>query len=622
MNILSNKLAQHQLNLYNARNNNSKINVNNNNQVSFSENNNQRSLTYGNFIVTAPMLLNNSYLNTAESKMVGYINSYLQNYINLKPNQPLKIVTDKSNMPFVKLLTREAYKMGSGYVIVDVKDPVLDSYSVNKNSNWITARDNKLALSGGVEIDLSKPNLSYVLSGLTGEEMGAIQSAYFVNLPQELERKLEVNAKEIIVDKLHLEKGQPLFISGNREHEKNIHAIVDFAYRYGAGPIEVKINEDGRNNLERSFLEYGKEELLKNPPSWVVDRYKEFISKRTARLVLEGDDPDELKGVNPDRITLKNSKYSEALKFFHEDRSTPWLIYYIPTTKSALSAYPEAGNNPLIALNMAADDAKKINRVGDTKHIEQLKSFASKINKLNLDAVHFISRDRNPITGVPKTDLTVGLSKGIKGISKGSVFIGAESGTVPYNQRYVANCPTEEVFTSPDRTKTRGHVTTTLPLSLNGNIVKDLYVEFDNTGNIIIPNIKASDNLDIFKKHVEKHKGATMLGELALVADSPIFHLGRIFNNTLIDENAACHIAIGKAYTECLDGSEKISPKEVKDFEESSKINHDATTHIDFMIGSPDVYVEGLRYEPNGSLTKIPLIMNNKFQNFDSYIKK
>ena len=173
--------------------------------------------------------------------------------------------------------------------------------------------------------------------------------------------------------------------------------------------------------------------------------------------------------------------------------------------------------------------------------------------------------------------------------------------------QYMANTPTEEVFSSPDKTKTNGWVSTTLPLCLNGNLVEGIRMRFEN-GKAV--EVYADKNEELWREHIKSAEGGDMLGEVALVANSPIFHTGRVFNNTLLDENAACHIAIGAGFDDCLDGAEDIKDyKERQKYMNENNIN-DSNIHTDFMIGGPNVVVEGVKEDG----TKVTLIKDNQFQ--------
>ncbi|HBH18639.1 MAG TPA: hypothetical protein DDX14_06855, partial [Cyanobacteria bacterium UBA9579] len=406
---------------------------------------------------------------------------------------------------------------------------------------------------------------------------------------------------------LNVKEGQPVRIGGEREHEPNILKLVEYIYQTkGPVPIEVNYNERHPNNFGRTKLQYASDKVLEEVPQSMIEQFQEYLDKNTARLFLDGDDPNELEGVDPKRISKNSAAVGKALKDIRNKMivECPWNIYYAPTTKSAISAYPEFGTDEIKALDKAADDARKINRVGKVhEHTDKLQQVANSLNDLiknqGLDTVHFISVD--PATKKPdgKTDLYIGLSEKSK-------FQAAKE-TTPSGQTYIANTPTEEAFSTPDKTKTRGVVCATMPLNLNGNLVKGIQMKFEN-GKAV--EVKADENEEILKEHVKMHEDADMLGEVALVAGSPIFDLGRVFNNTLLDENAACHIAIGSGYSSCIEGADEIkNNEEKKAYLEKYNVN-DSTTHNDFMIGGPNVVVEGITKDGK----HITLIQDNKFQ--------
>lgn len=556
---------------------------------------------------------------TAETKMVNYIKALLEEK-QVQPDQPIQITTDKQYLPFVKLMVREAYKMGAE-VLINTKEPELEKLRDEAKAKarakgedlvdfeWKKLKTKYLEENNALFITFNEDNSPYKKAKLTQTELNAVIKKNNIQIPRDIQKKLEIIPSEIIDGKLNLRKGQPLRISADREHEPNVLKLVEYAYNNGSGPIEVVYSESSYNNLGRSFYEFASDKVLTEVPDWLIAKHHEYIDKNVASIDLEGDDPKALDGISPERITANSAATGKALKFSFDDQSRPWTIYYAPTTKSAIYAYPEnkkgaiaTPEEKLAALEQAAEHVAKINRVGQgTTHINKLKRIAETINNNKFKEIHFISKDIDPETQKPKTNLYIGLSPK-------SRFATAAEKTIPGKQEFVANCPTEEVFTSPDKRKTHGYVSATMPLSINGYIVDGIYMEFGEDGKIT--KFKATENEEIFKQHIEKHENANMLGEIALVADSPIYEQKRIFNSTLLDENATCHIAVGRGFPTCIEGYENTTnAAEIAKLVADNNVN-DSTTHDDFMIGGPDIIVTGIKEDG----TEITLIENNQFQ--------
>ena len=217
------------------------------------------------------------------------------------------------------------------------------------------------------------------------------------------------------------------------------------------------------------------------------------------------------------------------------------------------------------------------------EHIAMLKARAASLNARRFDAVRF--------TG-PGTDLTIGLLPR-------SRWMAAETETA-WGQTHVPNLPTEEVFTTPDFRRAEGPVRSTMPLVLQGTIVRDLELRFEN-GEIV--EVKASSGEEVVRKQIETDEGSKRLGEVALVdGDSRVGRTGMTFLNTLFDENATSHIAFGQALQDAVEGGKDLTPDELAEH----GVN-DSSVHVDFMIGGPGVDVDGLDADGNA----VPIIREN-----------
>lgn len=554
---------------------------------------------------TVQLSANKETTQTPETKMLSAVNKILNEDLKLEKGQSVVVKADKTHVPFLKVFAEEAYKKGAKDVHVEIEQPEIDAlrkqYCKEPDFAYKQKRAEYYEKQGAKTVTFDANNDPYKLSGLTDKETADVKKTVQVEIPEHIEKKLSdaFNEKEIFHTLLNVQKGQPISISAEREHEKNVLKFVEYAYKNGSGPIDVNFTEPG-DPVGKAKLKYASEDALKDVPSYVADTWRERVDRKTARLFLEGKDPEGMADVDPKRIVIQTKAINEVVKPIRKSGpESQWNIIYAPTTMSVKKTYADIPDT-MKALEKAADDAKNINRVGglDT-HATKLMSVADKMNDFHFKEIHFYSID--PETKQPdgKTDLHIGMHDK-------SRFRAAAKDTDD-GVRYMANTPTEEVFSSPDRTKTNGWVSTTLPLCLNGNLVEGIRMRFEN-GRAV--EVYADKNQELWREHIKSAQDGDMLGEVALVANSPIFHTGRVFNNTLLDENAACHIAVGAGFDDCLDGADKIKDyKERQEYMKQNNIN-DSNIHTDFMIGGPNVIVEGVKADG----TKVTLIKDNQFQ--------
>lgn len=561
-----------------------------------------------------PTSTSSTEVRTPREKMIAYIRAMFTEDPSLGRGRPLRIVADSKYLPFVRLMVEEAYRnFNAGKVFVRLIEPEVEAlkkkYGIgDADFDYRTIEVTELIGTGGTTMHLGNP---YFKSLLTPEEEAQVVESITPKIPPEIQQQLKIDPKEILEGNLSLRTNQPLAIFGEREHMPQILELVEYAYQHGSTLVDVKISENKENDLAIPFYNYASDEVLVTVPKSLVARYQEYLDRNVARIYLDGEDPTQYEGIDPERITKSNVAHSKAVQDIRDQLvfRTPWNIYYLPTTYSAIAAYPEYGDDEIAALEHASREAREINRVGrNEEHIEELSRVADRLNevlKKGYRTVHFVSVD-------PETDLSDGKTNFKVGLSEKAVFKAAVEVT-PSGQRFIANTPTEEIYTVPDNTKAEGRVRATKPFCLNGVLVENIWMEFkdghiarDESGRL---KAGATANEEMLLEHIERNEGADRLGELSLVAGSPIFDLGRLFKSTLIDENATCHIAIGDGYPECIEGGISIDdPEKQKEYLKGFNFNY-STTHNDFMIGGPNVVV----YAEKEDGSQITLIEDNKF---------
>ncbi|GEM_PF-1334503 len=543
---------------------------------------------------------------TPNEKMKTYAIKLLEEN-NFKENQKIHLIADSKYLPFMNVLSKEAYQKGSGRISMKVVEPELENlkkkYNITETFDYEKEKLKDLKDQNAIILKFDDKNNPYKLAKLSkAEEAKEIESTKTI-VPKAVYDEFKISPKEVFKDALDVKEGQPVTIRGEREHLPIIEKLVDYLYSENKTKlVNVNITNDEKINM----LKYAKPEVLEEVPKSTKSFFKERYDKDVAYLVLDGADPNMYEGIDTDRI-VKNSKAvsSQTEEIYNKlTTNVPWLVYYAPTTKSCIPAYPELKDEPVKALSQAFKDANKINRMGHlAEHVETLSYRADKMNELmdnGYRTLHYVSV--NPKTGKPdgKTDFKITMSPNSK-------FVAAQTNFKKYGHKTICNIPTEEVFTSPQADTAEGVISATMPLTLNGKIVEGIRFKF-NEGKIV--DIKADKNEEMLKKHIEANPNADRLGEVALVAGSPIAKTGRLFNSTLLDENAACHLAMGNSYAECIKGADDFSDyKDMKKFLKDLKINS-SPTHNDFMVGGENVTISAVN-EKTGDT--VDVIKNDKF---------
>lgn len=401
----------------------------------------------------------------------------------------------------------------------------------------------------------------------------------------ELQDKLQQYAELLVGVGMNVQKDQPVFIRSSVDALELTHYIVEVAYKRGASDVKVEYSDDklSRLKFEYESVEFFEKDAVK---SYEVEKRMDYVKRGAANLALITQDPDLLNGIDSEKLSTYQRQYSTAYKGYMEasqKNQFPWCVAAFPSKAWAQRVYPDLTETE--AYSKFIDEVLDIVRVDGNdpvenwkNHVENLSIHARKLQDKNYKALHYISEG---------TDLVIGLPEG-------HIWEDATSYTSE-GQAFVANIPTEEVFTAPHRLNVNGHVTNKLPLSHNGNIIDGFTLTFKD-GEVV--DFKADQGEDVLRDLLNTDEGARRLGEVALVPDdSPISNRNTIFYNTLFDENASCHIALGSAYGFNVEGGTEMTTEE--------KLAHglnDSLIHVDFMIGSPDLTIYGITQDDEKEL--------------------
>lgn len=400
--------------------------------------------------------------------------------------------------------------------------------------------------------------------------------------------KLELKkfASLILKFGVNLQKGQCVEIACPVQKYEVAEIFVKTAYEMGAKYARVRWGDE---SVDAVTYQNADEKMLTDIPKWFVLSKEELVEKNFCYVAIAADDPNAFKDVASDKLSRIATARSKALKRFSDvvmANGIRWCVVSVPTLEWADAVFPNSEN----AEEKLWEEIKKTMRLDAPspekaweEHVNTLIARAEFLNEQNFEYLHF----KNGVG----TDLKVGLADNHIWIS---ALEKAKDGI-----EFIANMPTEEVFTSPHRLKTDGTLVSALPLSVNGNIVDEFTITFKK-GKIV--NYTAKRGYDILKELINTDKGTFRLGEVALIGkSSPIAKSGVLFYNTLFDENASCHLAIGKAYPTTVKNGDTLSKDELK------KLGlNDSIEHVDFMIGTPDLTVTGIR--PTGE--EIPVFID------------
>ncbi|HCN61007.1 aminopeptidase [Mammaliicoccus fleurettii] len=389
------------------------------------------------------------------------------------------------------------------------------------------------------------------------------------------EKQLQKYAELLVKVGLNVQEKEPVYIQASIDASEFVHLVVEEAYKVGASDVKVKYKDDRISQLK---YQYESEEFFEDVKQYDIDERMDYLNRKAAFLSIISSSPDSLKEADPKKISKAMAAYGKAFKDYMvavQSDHMSWCIASYPSVGWAKMMFPELDDQE--AVNKLLETILKTVRVDQEdpvkaweEHDRLLHEKANYLNQKKYKSLHYKSEG---------TDLTIELPTG-------QYWSGASSINSKGNS-FVANMPTEEVFTAPHKSGVNGTVSNTLPLSYSGNIIDDFTLTFKN-GEVV--DYKAGVGEEILKSILETDEGAKRLGEVALVpVDSPISNMNTLFYNTLFDENASCHIALGSAYAFCIEDGKEMSAKELAE----NGLN-DSTTHVDFMIGSKSLSIDGV----------------------------
>lgn len=392
-------------------------------------------------------------------------------------------------------------------------------------------------------------------------------------------KRLEEYAKLLIEIGLNVQKGQYVMINCPVECADFARLCTKAAFDVGAKDVIVQWRDDF---VSRQRWLYADGEVFDHVYPWEVQRNLSLAKQGAARLLISAQNPENLKGVDPDRLQRFEKADGEEQREMYSmlmSSSFPWCVASIPVPSWAAKVFPDVPQDEAVAkLWDAIFDAVRITGDGNAvelwrNHCDRLRTLSEKLNEYNFKFLHY--------TNSIGTDLMVELPE--------NHIWAAGSEYSKTGVEFVANIPTEEVFTAPKRDGVNGKIVASKPLVNNGNIIDGFYMLLKDG---VITEVHADKGEDVLKAAISVDEGASRFGEVALVPyDSPISNSGILFYNTLFDENASCHFAFGEAYPSCVKGGVDMTSEELL----ANGLNSSAT-HVDFMVGTADLSIVGITH--------------------------
>jgi aminopeptidase len=402
------------------------------------------------------------------------------------------------------------------------------------------------------------------------------------------EENLKKYAELLVATGINVSEGHTVVLSIDVDQAPLARLISEAAYERGAKKVIVNWADDALTRIDYTHQDL---ETLKDVPEYKLAEMDYIIEEGASRISVRSSDPDALAGLDSDKIAETQKARGAAFRPMMDatqSNKLSWLVASAAGEEWAAKVFPEleTTEEQVDALWNAIFEAVHLYEEDPiaywSEKVNTLQAKADELNQEAFTALHYKA---------PGTDLTVGLPKGHRWEGAGS--------TNARGELFVANMPTEEVFSAPDANRVDGVVVSTKPLSYAGSIIEGMEFHFEDGK---VTKVTAEKGEEVIQKLITQDEGAARLGEVALVPDeSPISQSGLTFFNTLFDENASNHLALGSAYAFSLQGGTEMSREELRE----AGLN-ESDTHVDFMIGSDQMDIDGIREDG----TTVPVFRN------------
>ena len=390
----------------------------------------------------------------------------------------------------------------------------------------------------------------------------------------EFDQMLGKYADVVVRIGLNLRKGQRLLLRGILDDAPLMRKVTESAYKAGAIYVDAAYTDE---HIMRIRFQYADPDTLTEVPNWMFTRYEEYYERMDAELAISSADPELLAGIDPDLISKNRKAVMQKMEPLRKYESTTnWCVVATASPSWAKKVFPNVSVEE--AQEKLWDEIFASCRINTpdpvaawNEHIETLKRYREYLNAHRFSALHY---------SAPGTDLTIGLPDKQLWQGAQAEFKNGITG--------IPNLPTEEVFTTPHKDQANGFVTSTMPLNYAGVLIEDFSLTFEN-GRVV--KVTARKGEETLKKMLNTDENASRLGEVALVPNSsPISQRKILFYNTLFDENASCHIALGNSYRDTIVGGEDMTDEEF-----AACGGNKSLVNTDFMIGSDKMDIDGIR---------------------------